>query len=266
MRFSIITPNYNGETFLEKTILSILEQRGQGVDLEYIVIDGGSTDGSIEILEKYKNEIDVLIVAEDDGPADAINKGFALATGDIFAWLNADDIYFPNALNRVAECFQSSSSPVFVFGKCPIVDIQQKEIRSGITKFKELFFPFSCRFTFQCINYISQPAMFFLKDAYQNAGCLRTDMIAAWDYEFILRLWHQGKGKCLQGAPLAAFRWHEESISGQNFNVQFQEEFEYAVKDAGKFSLQAMIHYCVRVGIVTIYSAMSWARAQKAKK
>jgi len=263
MRFSIITPNYNGELFLEKTILSILEQKRQGTDLEYIVVDGGSTDNSIDILEKYKNEIDILIVEKDNGPADAINKGLSLATGDILAWLNADDIYFPNALNRVAECFQSNSSLAFVFGKCPIVDCQQKEIRSGITRFKELFFPVNSRFTYQCINYISQPAMFFLKDAYQKTGSLRNDMIAAWDYEFILRLWHQGKGSCLQGPPLAAFRWHEESISGQNFNVQFQEELEYAIKDAGKFSPQTMIHHCVRAGIVTIYSAMSWIRAQR---
>ena len=93
MRFSVITPSYNGGRFLEETIKSVLQQRDDGMDLEYIVVDGNSTDNSHEILQKYSSEISILLIENDTGPANAINKGFALATGDVIAWLNADDIY-----------------------------------------------------------------------------------------------------------------------------------------------------------------------------
>lgn len=263
MRCSIITPNYNGELFLEKTINSVLAQRESDIDLEYIVVDGGSTDKSHSILEKYRSSIDRLIIEKDDGPADAINKGLRVATGDIVAWLNADDVYYPKTLQRIVDVFNADPSIAFVFGRCPIVDEKGVEIREGITGFKEFFFPFSSRFTYQCINYISQPAMFFSMNALLKAGILRTDMVAAWDYEFILRLWQQGKGACLQGDPLSAFRWHEQSISGQNFSLQFKEEFDAAVADAGKVSLQALVHAFVRLGIVGAYSGMKLLRNTK---
>lgn len=263
MRISIITPNYNGEVFLEETICTVLEQKVDGVDLEYIIVDGGSTDRSLTILEKYKDSIHRLIVEKDDGPADAINKGLTIASGDVVAWLNADDIYYPNTLKRVAETFHADSSIGFAFGRCPIIDENGIEIRSGITSFKEAFFPLNSRFTYQCINYVSQPAMFFSKSALQKAGLLRTDMVAAWDYEFILRLWRQGRGVCIHGEPLSAFRWHEKSISGQNFHVQFQEEYEAAVKDCGTFSVQSLLHAGVRWSIVGAYSGMRMLRNRR---
>ena len=141
-----------------------------------------------------------------------------------------------------------------------IVDDKGEEIRNSITSFKELFYPFSCRFTYQCINYISQPALFYKGEAVKNNGLLREDMTAAWDYEFILRLWHSGPALRIKGEPLAAFRWHESSISGQNFKVQFEEEYLVAKADAGVLSPQTFIHFLVRWGIVGAYSMMSLLR------
>lgn len=266
MRFSIITPNYNGEMFLEETIASVLQQRENGIDLEYIVVDGESNDRSHAILDKYGDGIDQLIVERDSGPADAINKGLKAATGDIVAWLNADDVYYPKALNRVKEIFHADSSIAFAFGKCPIIDEKGSEIRNGITRFKEFFFPLNSRFTYQCINYISQPAMFFSRKALLQAGLLRTDMVAAWDYEFILRLWREGAGVSIPDHPISAFRWHEQSISGQNFGIQFKEEFDAAAADAGKFSTQTLIHAFVRWGIVGAYKGMQVMRNRKVAK
>ena len=263
MRFSIITPNFNGAQFLEQTLTSVIGQREDGIDLEYIVIDGNSTDRSHEILEKYASDITTLIIEDDTGPANAINKGFAIATGDVIAWLNADDIYYPNTLKRVQQAIQDGSETAIFFGGCTIVDEKGAEARSLITNIKELFYPFSSRFTFQSINYLSQPALFFSRRAYTQAGSLREDMVAAWDYEFFLRLWHEGGSYCIKGAPLSAFRWHEQSISGQNFNIQFQEEYEVACKDAGRYSPQAFLHYFVRWGIVGIYSLMAASRKRK---
>jgi glycosyltransferase involved in cell wall biosynthesis len=259
MRFSVITPNYNGALYLEKTILSVLSQK-KDVDLEYIVVDGGSSDGSIEIINKYADQITHCVIEKDSGPANAINKGLRLATGDIVSWLNGDDIYYPGTLARVRDSMKSNTENSMCFGNCKIVDETGKETRSAISSFKELFFPVSCRFTYQCINYLSQPALFFRSSAVRKAGLLREDMVAAWDYDFVLRLWHFGTAVRVIGDPLAAFRWHENSISGQNFRLQFQEEYMSAKADAGTFSLQTALHFLVRWGIVGIYSAMSRRR------
>jgi glycosyltransferase involved in cell wall biosynthesis len=264
MRFSVITPNFNGARYLEQTIQSILAQKnGINVELEFIVVDGGSTDGSLEIIDRYRNEISHCLVEADTGPANAINKGLRLASGEVIAWLNADDLYFPQTLSRVAAAFAEAPGAAMCFGGCAITDEQGREIRSAISRFKELFFPFSSRFVFQCINYLSQPALFFHKSAVEQAGLLREDMVAAWDYEYILRLWHSGNTVRVTGSPLASFRWHEQSISGQNFQVQFAEEYLAARADAGPISLQTSLHFFVRWGIVGIYSLMAGQRQKK---
>jgi len=257
---TVITPNFNGERFLERCLRSVIAQRESGVELEYIFVDGGSTDGSMAIVEKFRADIDVVISEKDDGPASAINKGLRMAKGDLVAWLNADDVYFPGTLARVNAAFAAQPGKALGFGGCLIVDEQDREIRRGITKFKELFFPVSSRFTIQCINYISQPAMFFRRDAMLAAGFLREDLKAAWDYEFILRLWRQGGGFRVSGPPLSAFRWHEGSISGRHFRRQFQEELAAACADAGHFTPQALIHLGVCWGIIGCYAAMSLMR------
>ncbi len=264
MRVSIITPNYNGASYLEQTIRSVLAQK-KDVDLEYIVVDGMSSDASLDIVEQFQSEIDHIIIEKDTGPANAINKGFKVATGDVIAWLNSDDCYYPGALARVCDSFNGAESAAMSFGGCSIVDSTGHEIRSGISSFKELFFPLSSRFTYQCINYLSQPSLFFRGAAVREAGLLREDMVAAWDYEYILRLWHAGSASWVKGDPLAAFRWHEASISGQNFKVQFEEEYLAAKEDAGSYSLQTLVHFLVRYGIVAAYSGMARRRNRKAE-
>ena len=148
-----------------------------------------------------------------------------------------------------------------LFGGCLIVNEYGTEIRSSISRFKEIFYPLSSQFVYQSINYISQPSLFFSVDAVRKTGLLREDMVAAWDYEYILRLWHHGSAKRIAGDPLAAFRWYEQSISGGNFGIQFKEEYEAARRDAGTLSIQTLLHFLVRWGIVGIYSAMSTARS-----
>jgi len=263
MRFSIVTPNYNGEKYLARTLDSILLQKNEGIDLELIVVDGMSTDGSVKILEKYAPNIAHLVIEKDTGPANAINKGFAVASGDIVAWLNADDLYFPGALKRVRQMFERQEGLSLCFGRCPIIDENGAEIRTLITRFKEYFFPLSSQFTFQCINYISQPALFFSREAMVRAGKLREDMVAAWDYEFMLKLWHFGKGAVIPGGPVAAFRWHEQSISGQNYKIQFKEELDAVVAELGRWKLQVLLHHCVRWGIVGAYNGMANVRKLK---
>ena len=263
MKFSIITPNYIGERYLRECIDSVWGQRDDDIEVEHIVVDGASKDASLSIIETYRDQLAHVVSEPDTGPANAINKGLALATGDVLAWLNADDYYYPGALKRAAESLKKGEAPALCFGRCRIVGVDGHEIRGPITRFKESFFPLSSRFTIQCINYISQPAMFFCRDAFESAGPLREDMQAAWDYEFILRLWRQGGGRVVGGAePLSAFRWHEGSISGQHYRTQFREEWAAAAADAGRFSPQAALHLGVRFGIVSVYSAMARIRSR----
>lgn len=263
MKFSIITPNKDGGRFLEETILSVISQRESDIDLEYIVIDGGSTDESLQIIGNYEQDISQIISEPDRGPVSAINKGLRLASGEIVAWLNADDRYHPGALKRVSLVMAKYPRKTLCFGACRIIDEKGREIRRGITRFKEAFFPVSSHFTIQCLNYISQPAMFFRRSSLEAAGHLREDLMAAWDYDLTLRLWQQGGAAFVPGPPLSDFRWHPTSISARRFTVQFKEEFDVAAKDAGNLAPQTWIHWVVRWGIVGIYTLMAASRRNK---
>ena len=141
MKFTIITPNKNGGRFLEETIQSVLNQREAGIDLEYIVLDGGSTDASPAILSRYEGEISQIVCEADSGPVSAINKGLKMATGEIIAWLNADDRYHAGTLRRVSATLSRHRDSALCFGACRIIDESGQEIRRGITRFKELFLP-----------------------------------------------------------------------------------------------------------------------------
>lgn len=263
MKVSVITANKNGARFLEEAIQSVLSQRRDGVDLEYIIVDGKSSDHSMDIVRQYRDEIALVISEEDRGPASAINKGLRLATGELVSWLNADDRLAPGALKRVVETAALRPQKPLLFGNCRIIDGGGREIRRRISLFKALFFPLSSRFTIQCINYLSQPAMFFRSEALKKAGLLREDLQAAWDYDFTLRLWRQGGAANIKGAPLADFRWHQASISAKSYRTQFREEFEIAARNAGYLSPQTLIHAVVRWGIVGCYGLMAAHRRRQ---
>ena len=117
---SIVTPSFNQVQFLEETLLSILDQ--DYPRLECIVVDGGSTDGSLEIIELYAARLAHWISEADLGQADAINKGFALARGQIFAWLNSDDTYLPGAINEAVEYLKSHPEVGMVYGNAYYID------------------------------------------------------------------------------------------------------------------------------------------------
>ncbi len=248
---------------MEETIRSVISQKESDVDLEYIVIDGGSTDDSLKVITSFEQDISQIISEPDQGPVSAINKGLRLASGEVVAWLNADDRYHPGALKRVSQVMAANPRKALCFGACRIIDEAGREIRRGITRFKEAFFPISSRFTIQCLNYISQPAMFFRHSALEGTGYLREDMIAAWDYDLTLRLWLQGGAMHVPGPPLSDFRWHPASISARRFAEQFKEEFDVAAKDAGGLAPQTWIHLVVRWGIVGAYTLMAASRMKK---
>ncbi|MCD4672777.1 MAG: glycosyltransferase, partial [Anaerolineaceae bacterium] len=157
-RISIITPSFNQADFIETTILSVLGQ--EYPHLEYIVVDGGSTDGTLDILRKYETQL-TWSSEEDRGQAHAINKGLARAGGEVVAFLNSDDVYAPGALLATGEYFAAHPGAWWLTGKCAIVDDQGCEIRKLITAYKHFWLQFRSYGVLQIMNYISQPATFW---------------------------------------------------------------------------------------------------------
>ena len=132
--FSVVTPCLNGEATLADTLASV---RAQGVEgLEHVVVDGGSSDGTLGILRAAEGP--VLFISEPDrGLSDAMNKGIAMARNDVVGWLNADDVYLPGALARVQEAFAARPDALWATGRCLIIDGQGHEIRRGVTRYKD---------------------------------------------------------------------------------------------------------------------------------
>ncbi len=177
-RIGIVTPTYNMAGFLEETITSVLSQ--DYPNLDYVVMDGGSKDGTVEILRKYDGKIR-WCSERDNGQGDAINKGWHALSGDIFAFLNADDTYLPNALSTIAGHFKRNPGVGMIYGEAYHVDVNGKILDRYPTQ------PFDLQtLNNQC--YVCQPAAFLLREAYANAGMIDVNMHFALDYDLWMRV------------------------------------------------------------------------------
>jgi glycosyltransferase involved in cell wall biosynthesis len=212
-RISIITPSLNQVSFIEQTISSVIKQGYP--NLEYIVIDGGSTDGSVEIIRKFQNNIAYWVSEKDGGQAHAINKGLQRATGDIVAYLNSDDYYLEGALARVAEHYSCHPEVDLFHGRCRIVDERGTSIgvRSGsITRYEEILDLWEVWWNGR--NFV-QPEVFWTKRMIAKVGLLREDLFWALDYDYWLRVLHARGAVGFVDHELAAFRLHAQQKSTQ---------------------------------------------------
>ena len=244
MKISIVTPSLNQGAFIERTIRSVLQQKGD-FDLEYIIIDGGSTDSTFDVVEKYQDGVK-FISGPDKGQSNAINKGFRIATGDVLAWLNSDDTYEPGALDSIAHFFKNQTVK-WGFGYCRIIDEYDNEIRRLITAYK---IAQSRRCSFNKLlrrDFIPQPACFFSRDAYCKTGELNETLSYSMDYDYWLRLWKYYEPYPIH-SYLANFRWHSKSKNGRAFNRAAYETYQtakrYAPTNARLDILLHYIHYC----------------------
>ena len=179
LRFSIVTLSYNQSRFLPDCLASVTGQVYP--DLQYIVVDPGSTDGSRELLAQHRDAIDHLILEPDAGPADGLNKGFAAADGDIFGYVNADDRLLPGTLKRVAALFREQPDTDVLTGAIRIIDADG---RPGLRKrTSDLFDP---RRYVAGICTVNQQATFFRREAFVRAGGFNPDNRIAWDGELLL--------------------------------------------------------------------------------
>ena len=232
---SVITPSFNQALFIEETIRSVLSQEVNS-PFEYIVMDGGSDDGTLEILKKFDGRLK-WFSGKDDGQSDAVNKGIAKAGGDIIGWLNSDDIYLPGTLQKVEEYFARNPRCNWLYGKCRIIDEEGREIRRWMTLYKNLA---SKRFYYPLLlieNFISQPAVFFRKSAFEEAGRLKPGLSLAQDYDLWIRLAKSGPPGVLQDY-LASFRIHKKAKSSTYSKKQFIEQYNiHKSHDHGIFLL-----------------------------
>lgn len=206
-RISVITPSYNQASFIESTIRSVLLQGYP--DLEYIIVDGGSTDGSVDIIGKYEGHLAYWVSEPDRGQTHAINKGFARASGDIIAWLNSDDIYEPNVFRLVAETLDPVGGPYVVFGDCLFVDEQGRSMRF----FRGIDRPLYRKLCYWLGWDIPQPTVFVARRVIEKIGPLDESLHLAMDYEWFLRVAQRYDFAHL-GRILARYRVHGEAKSG----------------------------------------------------
>jgi glycosyltransferase involved in cell wall biosynthesis len=214
-KISIITPSYNQGHYIEETIRSVLLQSYP--NLEYIVVDGGSTDNTLNILKRYQSEINVCISETDNGQSHALNKGFRLATGEILAWLNSDDLYFPNTLRDVALAFDSQDVEIVVGGCQTIKNFSRIPIIAShhciLPMNKMTLLPFEKILDFQGSwlkgDFFFQPEVFWTKQIWDKVGGRVDEKLHfAMDYELWLRL-AKAKARVLHiPKNLAVFRIH----------------------------------------------------------
>jgi glycosyltransferase involved in cell wall biosynthesis len=178
-RISIVTPSYNQGKFIEETVRSVLLQGYP--NLEYLVIDGGSTDESVTIIRKYAPWLTYWVSERDQGQSDAINKGWRRCTGDIIAWLNSDDCYAPNALGAVARAFAAHGFPAMVYGRQIIMDQRGNQTRV-------LDYRASPDQMLGKMLYPHQPAAFFNRSVLETIGFLDPSLHYAMDQAFLLKL------------------------------------------------------------------------------
>lgn len=181
---SIITPSFNQAKYLEQTILSVLNQDYPRI--EYIVIDGASTDGSVEIIEKYAGKLAYWASEKDAGQADAINKGFARATGEVVAWLNSDDYYLPGAVRAAVKVFEENPDIVLVYGNMLAVDENGRTFNT--LKYKQLSLE-----DLLCFEIIGQPAVFMRRSALQKTNGLDPAFHFLLDHLLWIQLAQHGK-------------------------------------------------------------------------
>ncbi len=209
-KISIITPSFNQADFIEKTVQSVLCQNYP--NLEYIVIDGGSTDGTIEILKRYRDKL-TFISEKDNGQTHAINKGLKLATGEVVAYLNSDDYLENDSLIEVGEYFMRNKKSLWCVGKGRTVDENGREVERAVTKYKSFFLEYLRNIdVLLIVQFICQPATFWKKSVIKDVGYFDESLHYNMDYDYWFKLWQKQKPGYIN-ATLANYRIHRGSKS-----------------------------------------------------
>ena len=210
-RISVVTPSYNQGAFIEETIRSVLLQGYP--NLEYFIMDAGSTDNTVEVIRKYEPWLSGWVSEKDRGQAHAVNKGWARATGEVLGWLNSDDFYLPGALAKVAEAWEVDRSPGLIYGDARVAD-EDSNVRDAAKRMDGYsLIRLLSKFT------MPQPAVFVASDLIGEIGDLDETLEYALDYGFFLRAWASPRAAEFSHTPhvLAVSRLHANRKSERGF-------------------------------------------------
>lgn len=213
-RVTIVTPSYNQGRFIDDTIRSVLDQ--QYPNLEYIVIDGGSTDETLDIVKKYAGQL-VWVSESDRGQTHAINKGMKRARGDIVAWLNSDDMYAPGAIHQAAAAFVEHPDAALLYGDAQWIDSHGQRIGPCVSTE-----PFDRRRLLHYSNFICQPTTFFRRTALQEVGFLNEALHYVMDYDLWIRLSQRYSAVCLP-QTIALVRCYPETKTASGGELRMAE-------------------------------------------
>lgn len=229
---SVVIPSLNQREFIEQSIVSVL---GQGVPgIEVLVVDGGSTDGSVDVIRKYEGQLAYWVSEPDRGQASAINKGFRRARGRILAWLNSDDFYLPGALRRVVERVSSLGDRALVYGGC------LQFIEGGGEAWARPTQPFDAS-RLRHHDFVVQPAAFWTRALWDGAGELDETMTYAFDWDWFIR-----------AAQLCAFTPVPEYLAC------------YRIHRGHKTGTGGAARFAEVVGVVSRHDSPEWERAFRA--
>ena len=217
MKISIVIPNFNCARYLEQTLKSVLAQNVNG--LEVIVIDGGSTDNSVDIIKRYKQHLAYWVSERDSGQSDAINKGLKRCQGEIVNWINSDDLLAVGALNAIAAGFSRFPEADFVYGDTQVIDefglLLQARPEIGFIDFVQRYGG----------NLFAQPSCFFRRAAAERLGWLNPSLHWSMDYDFYLRALNQRMVFRSVPAFIGQFRLHGGSKTGAQHAKFIEEHF-----------------------------------------
>lgn len=249
---SIITPSFNQARYIAATIQSVLEQ--DYPKIEYIIVDGGSTDGTVEILKKYHDRLAWWVSEKDAGQTDALNKGFARATGDILAWLNSDDTYNPGAISAAVAALQANPQAGLIYADANFIDDQGRMLGrfpAAQTDYARLR---------QGYVHIPQQSAFFRADLWKRIGPLDPNFFFAMDYDLWVRLARISEVKYLPGPVWANFRLHSSGKTISADDRCWPEMLKVHYRDGGKFFAPIVAKYYLRLLVAPL---LNWYRQRK---
>lgn len=242
---SIVTPSFNQARYIEATIRSVLAQ--DYARIEYIVIDGGSTDGTVDVIKKYEGRLATWVSEPDQGQTDAINKGFARAQGDILAWINSDDTYEPGAVFAAVRYLQSHPEAGMVYGDCNFINESGRVI--GRFNAAQTDLPLLRR----GYVHIPQQASFFRADLWRQVGPLDPSFYFAMDYDLWTRLASRAEIK-YEPQTWANFRLHTSGKTIVADDRCWPEMVRVHYRDGGSFFSTIVAKYYIRKLIAPVWN------------
>ena len=252
-KISVIIPSYNKVKFIEETLHSIFVQMYP--NLEVIIQDGGSTDGTLEIIKKFVRKHPSIIKCEskrDKGQLDAINKGLSKATGEILTFINADDVYEPGAFNSVARAYVGNPDALWFAGRGKVINSSGREITKTVTWYKNFLLSLNFRLNLLVINYFMQPSVFITCKTWKHFGTFTGTQNFVMEYDLWLKLAASAMPAIIN-KYLSSFRLSGENISSTSFKNTLKEDFRIVKKYTGN-PLILFLHQLNNWGRVLVVS------------